>query len=395
MVRPLNKLSAKAVQNAGPGRHSDGGGLYLVVSGDARRRWIFRFSKGGKVREMGLGSARDVTLAEARRKAEAARRTVDAGDDPIQARTVIRRVTPTFGAQADDLVEAMKPSWKNAKHSAQWEMTLLVYAEDLRGKPVDQITTDDVVAVLKPIWASKPETASRLRGRIEAVLAAATARGHRSGANPAQWRNHLDRLLPKPKKLKKGHHRAMPFEDVPAFLKRLRVVGGSSAMALEFLILTAARTSEVLGAQWDEIDLESRLWTIPATRMKAGREHRVPLADRAIDILATMAEVRTKDHPFVFPGQKANAGLSGMALEMVLRRLDVEATPHGFRSSFRDWAGEKTAFPREVAEAALAHQVGDATERAYRRGDALEKRRELMRDWALFCAGSAGTTTQS
>ncbi|MCZ8106771.1 MAG: tyrosine-type recombinase/integrase [Burkholderiales bacterium] len=394
MVRPLNKLSVKTVQNAGPGRHSDGGGLYLVVSGDARRRWIFRFSKDGKVREMGLGSARDVTLAEARRKAEAARRTVDAGDDPIKARAVIRRVTPTFGAQADDLVEAMKPSWKNAKHSAQWEMTLLVYAKDLRDKPVDQITTDDVVAVLKPIWAEKPETASRLRGRIEAVLAAATARGHRTGANPAQWRNHLNRLLPKPKKLKKGHHRAMPFGDVPTFLKRLRVVGGSSAMALEFLILTAARTGEVLGAHWDEIDLEGRLWTIPATRMKAGRAHRVPLSDRAIDILATMAEVRAKDHPFIFPGQQAKAGLSGMALEMVLRRMDVDATPHGFRSSFRDWAGEKTAFPREVAEAALAHQVGDATERAYRRGDSLEKRQDLMRDWAAFCAGNAGNATQ-
>jgi integrase len=254
----------------------------------------------------------------------------------------------------------------------------------LREKPLDEIRTDDVLAALKPIWQTKSETASRLRGRIERVLDAAKARGLRSGENPARWRGHLDHLLPKRQKLTRGHHPALPYLDVPAFVADLRNRETVAALALEFTILNASRTGEVLGAKWDEIDREAAIWTIPRERMKAGREHRVPLTDRGLEILDAVEKVRTGD--YVFPGQRRGKPLSGMAMEMLLRRMKIEkATVHGFRSSFRDWAGECTPFPREIAEAALAHTVGDETERAYRRGDALEKRRKLMAAWAAFC----------
>ncbi len=387
MGREINKLTAKQAQQlTQPGRFSDGGGLYLVVSGEGRRRWLMRYTIAGKLREMGLGAVRDVTLAEARRKAEAARQQVRDGVDPLAVKAApAARATPTFAEEAKALQAAMGPSWRNEKHKAQWKMTLEVHAADLANKPVDEVKTEDVLAVLTPLWHSVPETASRLRGRIEAVLAAATVKGHRSGPNPAQWRNHLDHLLPKPKKLTRGHHAALPYQEVPQVVGRLRAVGGISASALEFLILTATRSGEVLGARWDELDLLQGLWTIPPDRMKGGREHRVPLPARALAILGAMKTVRHEDHPFVFPGQKHRSSLSAMALEMVLRRLDISATPHGFRSSFRDWAGDRTAFQREVVEAALAHLVGDETERAYRRSDALEKRTELMKAWADFC----------
>jgi integrase len=256
-------------------------------------------------------------------------------------------------------------------------------------KKLDEITTDNVLGVLKPIWLTKPETASRLRGRIERVLDAAKAKGLRHGENPARWRGHLDHLLPKRQKLSRGHHAAMPYKDVPAFLERLRGLGGLSALALEFCILGAARSGEVFGAKWDEIDLDRKVWTVPAERMKSGREHRVPLTDRILAIIETVEPLRRTEHgDFIFPGQKRGRPLSSMALEMQLRRMKIEnSTVHGFRSSFRDWAGEETHFPREMAEAALAHVVGDNTERAYRRGDALERRRELMEAWMRYCAG--------
>jgi integrase len=266
------------------------------------------------------------------------------------------------------------------------------YCLALRHKRIDEIDTDDVMGALRPIWSDKPETASRLRGRIEAVLDAAKAAGFRSGDNPAAWRGHLSLLLPKPRKLARGHHAAMPFASVPALMERLRERQGTAALALEFAILTAARSGEVRGATWREVDLEKRLWIVPPGRMKAGREHRVPLSEAALDVLRRAAPFRSTsdgDDALIFPGSRRGAPLSDMSLSAVLRRLDLDCTVHGFRSSFRDWCGDKTNFPREVAEAALAHAVGDKVEAAYRRGDALAKRRELMNAWATFLAGKA------
>jgi integrase len=288
----------------------------------------------------------------------------------------------TFGEAADALIESMSSSWRNEKHRAQWKMTLTAYCEPLRSKPVTDIGTEDVLKVLQPLWTAKPETASRLRGRMERVFDFARARGQGSGENPARWRGHLDAVLPKRARLTRGHHKAMPFDDVPVFLAALRERDGITARALEFAILTAARSGEVFGSSWGEFDVEARVWTVPAARMKAGREHRVPLSTQAVEILQEMQQKRLSD--LVFPGTRPGRPLSVMALEMVLRRMKLDVTVHGFRSAFRDWAGERTHFPREVAEAALAHLVGDAVERAYRRGDALEKRRKLMDAWANF-----------
>jgi integrase len=270
-------------------------------------------------------------------------------------------------------------------------MTLREYAAPLRSKHVDEITTEDVLAVLQPIWREKPETASRLRGRIEAVLDAARARGFipRNEANPARWRGHLDHLLPKRGKLSRGHHAALPYAELPAFLASLREREAVAALALEFTILTAARSGEVLGARWLEIDLATKVWAVPAARMKAAREHRIPLSAAALAILEKLAEAKTGE--YVFPGRSADRPLSVMAMEMVLRRMKVEGvTVHGFRSAFRDWAGNETHFAREIAEAALSHVVGDKAEQAYRRGDALEKRREMMEAWAAWCEPKSG-----
>jgi integrase len=392
------KLTARAAATTKPGRYGDGRGLYLAVSATSARKWVFRFTIAGRVTEMGLGNAA-VSLAQAREKAAEARKLVAAGVNPIEARREAGRLKagkPTFGQCADALLEAKSPEWRNDKHRAQWKMTLETYASRLWSVPVDAVDTEAVLGVLQPIWQSKPETASRLRGRIETVLDAARAKGHvaRNEANPARWRGHLDKLLPKRQKLTRGHHAAMAFDDVPEFIGKLREREAVAALALEFAILTAARSGEVLGARWAEIDLDAKVWTVPAARMKAGREHRVPLSGRALAILETLAAARTGD--FVFPGQKTGKPLSGMAMEMVLRRMKVDdVTVHGFRSAFRDWCGEATSFPRELAEAALAHVAGDATERAYRRGDALEKRRGLMEAWAGFCEPRAGSNVLS
>ena len=287
---------------------------------------------------------------------------------------------------ADEVVAEQSKGFRNEKHKAQWAMTLTVYAEPLRSKPVDKIETADVLAVLKPIWLEKPETASRVRGRIERVLNAARAKGFRMGENPAAWRGHLDNLLPKQSKLSRGHHAALPYAEVPAFLVRLREREAIAALALEFAILTAARSGEVLGGRWDEIDLDAKVWTIPAERMKAAREHRVPLSDPALSILAKLLPLRVS--ALVFPGQRRGRPLSVMAMEMLLRRMGVDVTVHGFRSSFRDWSGNETHFPRELAEHALAHVIGDRAEQAYRRGDALDKRRPMMAAWAAFCGST-------
>jgi integrase len=382
VARKINRLNARSVATITEcGRHADGGGLYLSVSPNGGRRWVFLYRWHGKPTEIGLGSARDVSLARARELAGHARAKLAEGANPKEGR---RSAGASFGECADQLIAAMRPSWRNRKHVAQWEMTLRDYAAPLRRLPVDKITTDDVISVLKPVWHEKPETASRLRGRIERVLDAAKAKGLRSGENPARWRGHLDQLLPKRQQLTRGHHAAMDYADLPAFIEALQAREGSAARALEFAILTAARSGEVLGARWQEFDLNRGVWTVPANRMKAGREHRVPLSRRALEILKGMSDIRDGD--FVFPGQRAGRPLSVMALEMVLRRMKIDnATVHGFRSAFRDWAAECTHFPNEVCEAALAHVIENKAEAAYRRGDLFEKRRKLMEAWASYC----------
>lgn len=382
MPREINRLNARAVATiTAPGRHADGGNLYLSISPNGGRRWVFLYRWHGKPTELGFGSARDVSLARARELASQARTNLAEGNNPKDARRPSE--SATFGECADRLIEAMRPSWRSSKHTAQWEMTLCEYAAPLRRLPVDKITTDDVLSVLKPIWDKKPETASRVRGRIERVLDAAKAQGLRAGENPARWRGHLNQLLPKRQRLTRGHHAAMPYNDVPAFVDDLQKRQATAASALEFVILTAARSGEVLGARWNEFDVDRAVWTVPASRMKAGREHRVPLSPRALEIVKAM----DRNEPFVFVGQKQSRPLSSMALEMMLRRMKVEnATVHGFRSSFRDWAAEQTNFPNEVCEAALAHVIENKAEAAYQRSDLFEKRRKLMAAWCAYCA---------
>lgn len=382
--RALNKLSAvQAAKIKTPGRHSDGGGLYLFIDSNGRRRWIFMYVRDGKRTELGLGGGRDLSLANARIEAGRLREVLVAGGDPKGARAKNDRI-PTFGECADTYVEAMKPSWRNEKHAAQWTMTLTKYAKPMRGKPVDAIGTQDVLDVLQALWKRTPETAERLRGRIENVLDAAKAKGHRAGENPARWRGHLDQLLPKRQRLSRGHHAALPYDAMPDFMADLRVRSAVAARALEFAILTAARSGEVLGAQWAEIDPEKKVWTIPASRMKAGREHRVPLSPRAMEIVEEMAKLGGEG--YLFPGPKPKKPLSGMAMAMLLRRMKSEITVHGFRSTLRDWASETTGFSHEVCEMALAHTIGNKAEAAYRRGDLFDKRRKLMEAWAGYCA---------
>ena len=389
MAGGRRKLTARAAAATKPGRYGDGGGLYLVVGPTGSRKWVYRFSWNGRVTETGLGSAHDVSLAEARDAAAERRKLVKAGINPIEARrkAVQQAIgVPAFGEIADSYIASKSSEWRNAKHAAQWRMTLESYAAPLRSLPVDKIGTEEILSVLQPIWQGKPETASRLRGRLEHVLDAAKAKGYRVGENPARWRGHLDKLLPKRQKLSRGHFDAMAYADVPAFMKRLRAREGMAALALEFLVLTACRSGEVFGTRWSEIDLETAIWTIPAARTKPGREHRVPLSKPAMAILRKLGEARMGD--LVFPGKRTDKQLSAMAMAMVLRRMKVQgATVHGFRSSFRDWAGDETPFAREVAEAELAHVIGDKAEQAYRRGDALEKRRQLMEAWAEYCSG--------
>ena len=397
MARTRNKLTARGVAAlAQPGKYSDGGSLYLRVDGadnSLRRRWIFRFVLRERTREMGLGGYPEVSLADARKARDVAKKLVQAGQDPIGARVDARRAQigkPTFGQMADALIDAKGSEWRNEKHRAQWKMTLENYAAPLRSRPVDEIDTEAVLSVLQPIWRGKPETASRFRGRIEAVLDTARAKGHipRNEANPTRWRGHLDKLLPTRGKLTQEHHAALRYADVPAFIADLRERQATAALALEFCVLTVARSSEVLRARWKEIDLEKKLWTVPAERMKAAREHRIPRSNRAHAILEQRLKARTGE--FVFSGRKAGKPLSSMAMEMVLRRMKMnDVTVHGFRSAFRDWAGNETEFARELAEAALAHVIGDKAEQAYRRGDALEKRRALMDAWGQWCEAKA------
>lgn len=391
--RNLHRLSAAEVRTKKKiGRHADGGNLYLSISENGGRRWVFMYQRDGRQRELGLGPAEGakkpgVSLQAARARAAEARTLLQTGHDPIHAKRVERGAL-TFGEFSDQLLDdTIGPGLKNEKHLDQWKMTLREYAAPLRPLPVAKITTDDVLGVLKPIWQTKNETASRLRGRIERILDAAKAKGLRTGDNPARWRGHLKELLPKRQRLARGHHAAIKYEDMPAFMAKLRTKKSISGRALEFTILTAARTGETIGATWGEIDLDAKLWTVPAGRMKAKREHEVPLSDRALEILRSarpQGEV-TPDAP-VFPtGDKVTKPLSNMAMLKLLTDMQGKGvTVHGFRSSFRDWAGDETNFPRDVVEAALAHVIENKTEAAYRRSTALAKRRELMDAWATF-----------
>ena len=361
----------------------------------ASRQWVYVFQWQGSRKEMGLGSLADVELGEAREAAMAARKLVRGDKNPIEvrreARAAIARPTsvPTFGEAAEALIKDLEVGWRSPKHRAHWRATLDQHAATLKHMPVDRVGTEDVLEVLKPLWTTKPDTASKLRGRIERVLDAARARGQRTGENPARLRGHLALLLPKQPRLVRGHHPALPFDQVASFAAELRQLDQGSAIALELVILTAARTGEVLGATWAEIDEAAAVWTVPAERMKGGREHRVPLAPRALEILEAMKPLR-REGELIFPGARKGRPMSGMAMEMLLRRMKrADITVHGFRSTFRDWAGDRTGFQREVIEAALAHIVGDKAEQAYRRGDALEKRRKLMEAWAAYVATPA------
>ena len=386
MARIINRLNARAVDTlTRPGRHADGGGLYLSISPNGGRRWTFLYRWHGKPTEIGFGSARDVPLAYARELAAQARKKLAAGENPKQ----VRRSTTeaSFGACAERLIAAMRPSWRNAEHARQWETTLRRDAAALSHLPVDKISTEEVLGVLQPLWLTKPVTASRLRGRIERVLDAAKAKGLRPQGveNPARWRGHLDQLLPRRPRLQRAHHAAMGYVDVPGFMLDLQGREGVAARALEFTILTAARTGEVLGARTSEFDLAEGIWRVPAARMKGGRPHSVPLSRRALEIVTALHEERQGE--FVFPGQKRGQPLSGAVLKNLLRRMKVGlVTVHGFRSSFRDWAADTTHFSHEACEAALAHTIGSAVERAYRRTDLFEKRRQLMEAWAAHCA---------
>ncbi|MBV8737673.1 MAG: tyrosine-type recombinase/integrase [Alphaproteobacteria bacterium] len=385
-----------------PGYYGDGGGLYLQIARGGSKNWVFRYRVDGKLREYGLGSLDTYTLAEAREKARLCRQMRQEGTDPIESRKAERlaaKITAargmTFRQCAEAYIAARRASWKNQTHAAQWPATLESYVYPVFGDlPVAVVDVGLVTKVLSPIWTVKPETASRVRGRIEAVLDWAKVNGHRQGENPARWKGHLEHILAPPTKAKEAkrresgrgeHHAALPYAELPAFMTALRQQDGVTARALEFTILTAARTGEVIGAGWGEINLTERLWVIRAERMKAGKEHRVPLSDAAVAILEKMAAIRAGE--YVFLGQRADRPLSQMAMLVLLRRMGrSDLTVHGFRSAFSDWCAERTAFPAEVREMALAHAVGDKVEAAYRRGDLFQKRRNVVEAWARFCS---------
>ncbi|MGI3165346.1 tyrosine-type recombinase/integrase [Pseudooceanicola sp. 200-1SW] len=377
-------LTARKVETAAPGRHGDGRGLYLYVKPSGARSWVLRYQVHGRRRDLGLGAYPDVSLAMARDRAAEARRQIAEGEDPIAKK---RQAKPkTFRDTALELIESKRPGWKNAKHAAQWTSTLETYVFPKIGAvQVAKIETSDVISTLTPIWSEKPETANRVRQRIEAVLDYASALGIRSGDNPARWRGHLDHLLPKPKKVRAvKHHPALPHAQIADFMTDLAKREGVAARALAFTILTAARSGETRGMTWAEVDLGAQVWTIPAERMKAAKEHRVPLSDAALALLGRHGEDLPGEALIFGSDTKPGKPISDMSMAAVLRRMGREGiTVHGFRSTFRDWAGETTGFPREVIEAALAHGIKDKAEAAYARSDLFDKRRKLMEAWAM------------
>ncbi|TRC91135.1 DUF4102 domain-containing protein [Mesorhizobium sp. WSM4310] len=419
MARTINKLSAvEVVKKTKPGLYGDGGGLYLQVAkstskkageGDVTKSWLFRFMLAGKPRYMGLGDAQTFNLKEARERAREARQKVTDGIDPIEQRNERKAALRaedakriTFKQASERYIAAHSPGWKNAKHADQWKNTLETYAYPVMGDlPVEKVDDGHISQILDPIWTTKNETANRVRGRIENILDWARVKGFRPkhSPNPAVWKGHLDKSYPKPSKVKKVVHQpALPFEELPAFMARLRANVGISARALEFAILTAARTGAVIGARWDEIDFTEKVWTVPASRAgtKLGddrkREHRVPLSDRALEILQTVP--REKDNEHVFAGGRRGKALSNMAMNELMKGFGElpsdtpgrQPVPHGFRSTFKDWAKERTNFADDISEAALAHVISDKTQSAYERRDKFEKRRKLMAAWAAFAA---------
>lgn len=386
-------LSVKRVENLKrPGRYGDGQGLYLQITATGSKSWLFRYERDGRERSLGLGPFHTVGLHAARERARKARQQLLDGIDPLENRRADRAKTAlesskavTFEAATLAYFDAHQAKWKNAKHRAQFLSTMREYAFPRLGKlRVADVDLGAVLGVLEPIWPTKTETASRVRGRIEAVLDWATVRKLRTGDNPARWKGHLQHVLPARARLAKPiHHAALPYAEVPEFMSALRKRDGIAARALEFTILTAARTGEVIGARWDEVDFVAKTWIVPSSRMKAGREHRVPLSDQAVKLLQSLPTEEANPHVFI--GAKAG-GISNMAMATVLRRMNRSTiTVHGFRSTFRDWAAETTAYPNHVVEMALAHTVGNKVEAAYRRGDLLEKRRKLLVDWARYC----------
>lgn len=396
----MGSLSAKKVESLKKiGYHADGDNLYLQVSSPSSKSWIFRFSFDGKRREMGIGPYPEITLEKAREAAMELRRLVKAGVDPIEqrkadqaAKRAERNNAVTFAYCAKQYIESHRHGWKNPKHAQQWTNTLEQYAYPVIGETIiKDVDTALIMRVLQPIWLAKNETAGRLRGRLENILDWAAVQGFRAVENPARWKGHLDNLLASPGKVQKNNHfKALPYAEISPLMLALRANGSVSAKALEFLILTAARTSEIIGAKWDEIDFDNQLWIVPADRMKAKREHRVPLSSRAIEIVREMQALKTNDA--IFPGRSKGGFLSNAAMDKLLQQtLGIDATVHGMRSTFRDWASERTAYPHEVCEMALAHTIRNQAEAAYRRGDLIEKRRNLMADWLKFCETSADT----
>ena len=399
-------LTQLQVKNAKSGRHADGGGLHLLVKETGARSWVFRFMLNGRSRDLGLSrcpealvllkksGGEELSLSQARDVAAIYRLKVKSGIDPLEEREheaaekaaasqAAKAKAVSFRTVAETYMAANEASWRNDKHRQQWRNTLSTYVYPVIGDlSVGDVSTGHVLGIIEPLWKLKPETASRVRGRIETILDAAKARGYREGENPARWRGHVEQILPARSRLTRGHHKAMSYSDLPAFLTELHAKQAVAALALEFTLLTAARTGEVIGATWDEVDLNKAIWAIPAARMKAGREHRIPLSARAVEILQTVKPL-SQDHIFV--GKKGK--MSSMAMAMLLRRMGQNVTVHGFRSAFRDWAAECTGYPHEVCEMALAHTIGNKAEAAYRRGDLFEKRRRLMIDWAVFCEG--------
>lgn len=393
VAKELSAIEVKRITKEG--LHSVGGvvGLHLQVTASGVRTWILRIKVGEKRRDIGLGGFPEVTLAEAREAALENRKLVKQGIDPIlekkaaKARLIAaQRNSITFDEAAKTVHETKSEEFKNEKYKAQWISAIKAYASPFIGKmPVSEITLHDIKAVLEPIWLTKTDTAKKLRGNIEVILAWATVNEYRTGENPARWKGYLDQVFQKPSKIKTvKHHAAMPIDDMAAFMPKLREQIGVGARALEFTIITSTRSGEVRGAQWDEIDFNKKLWIIPASRMKAGKEHRVPLSDAAIDLLKAMP--RFAESPYIFVSPRGGM-LSDMSLSAVLKRMELKEVPHGFRSTFRDWAGERTNYPREVIEHALAHLLKDKSEAAYQRGDYLAKRAALMQDWADFING--------
>jgi integrase len=386
MARAMNRLTALAVKRtAQPGRYPDGLGLYLFVGPTGNKSWVFRYRRQGRLHDLGLGPLHTVSLAEARAKALECRKMLLDGIDPIEARRsryAPAKAAMTFEACAEAYIAAHRSAWRGTKSEIQWSASLRIYVYPIFGDlAVQAVDLPLIMQAIEPIWTAKPETASRVRQRIECVLDWAAVRGYRKGENPARWRGHLDKLLPKKTKIRAVvHHAALPYKEIAGFVAELQKRRAIAARALEFLILTASRTGEAIGARWDEIDCAERLWTIPGKRMKAGREHRVPLSQAALAVITAMREIRQND--FVFFGAKEGQSIQPTTLRALLHDMGRDdLTIHGLRSTFRDWAAERTSHPREVIEMALAHTVSGAVEAAYMRSDLFDKRRMLMDRW--------------